>query len=103
MREYSFTDGNSVYKRVSKGKAKRIYNNGYAIIVCPCNLRPDSIWKPYGHFYRRDNDDVYEPIDREEQFDYKTNRFAYYNCNSESGNYLAYYVNEAVADLFERR
>ena len=44
MNEYTYTKGRFTFKRVSKTTARRCYNNGLPVIVCPVNLRPGSPW-----------------------------------------------------------
>lgn len=40
MNKYIYTKNGFTFERIDKKQAKRAYNNGLAIVVCPCNLRP---------------------------------------------------------------
>lgn len=46
MRKYTYKDGNHTFKRVNKTTARRAYNNGLRVILCPCNLRPGFPFHP---------------------------------------------------------
>jgi len=84
--------GNCEYERVSKRTARRLFNGGTTIYALPCKVRlvDSSIkykWLPpiflgcKGFLGLYPNDD----------FDSVSNECTYYNCNSETGYYLAYY------------
>lgn len=83
--------------RVSKREAERRYNAGETIRFCACKLSPVNIWGCYSDLCR---DSVYPiaengftdivPYNRE--FETIVNIFQFYNCNSETGNYPAFYV-----------
>ena len=42
MREYSFRKDGFIFERVSKATARRVFNNNMPIMLCPCNLRPET-------------------------------------------------------------
>lgn len=42
MREYSFRKDGFTFERVSKATARRVFNNNMPIMLCPCNLRPET-------------------------------------------------------------
>lgn len=42
MREYSFRKDGFTFERVSKATARRVFNNDMPIMLCPCNLRPET-------------------------------------------------------------
>jgi len=73
------------YKRISKGEARRLYNEGIAVYILPCKVYPDDNhpWiKPFKMDFRT--------------FDEFVNEYEYYNCNiAEIGYYAAYYIKEA--------
>lgn len=79
-----FRDKNGVdYKRVNKTNARRAYNEGRAVILCPSNLRPFTMW---GCEVETDNRNGYE-------FDKVVNIFSYYNCiNNETGRGVNYFL-----------
>ncbi len=40
MKKYTFTDGGYTFQRIDKKAARRAYNNGLRVMLCPVNLRP---------------------------------------------------------------
>ncbi len=42
MKEYSFRKDGFTFERVSKATARRVFNNNMPIMLCPCNLRPET-------------------------------------------------------------
>lgn len=40
MYQYQYRQGRYTFKRVNKATARRAYNNGLRVILCPCKLRP---------------------------------------------------------------
>lgn len=70
-------------KKINKAIARKMYANKKPFIMVPCNMRPDSQFavemKP-GWMFRN--------------FDVMYNEFSYYNCNPETGRYIAFYVKE---------
>lgn len=81
MNTYNF-DG---LKRVNKTAARHLFNNGKTIRLCACRINPTNI---YGLYF-----DTAKDID-DDDFDKLVNSFEYYNCNSETGYYTAFYVHE---------
>ena len=80
MIQYEFTDGGKHYVRINKAKAKREYERGTEVIVCPCNLRPFTMWHC-------------ECVVSEGGFDRFVNEFEFYAClNSETGRKSAFYM-----------
>lgn len=81
------------YRRVSKWIAKKLYDDGEIIYMCPCNLRPGEPWFPEVRVCLTDGDGATScPVD----FDKIVERFAFYNCNNSAGYYPAYYVDKSV-------
>lgn len=81
MRKYN----DNGLERVSKKTAERLYNMGFKVLFCPCNLSPVS---PWGVGVWMDNSGG-------EGFNRLINEFEYYNCtNAETGKYTAFYVGE---------
>lgn len=74
------------YKRITKKEAARRYNAGEIVRICPVNVSPVNIW---GMFSDAVNNHT-APICTD--FETVVNAFTYYNCNSETGKYPAYYV-----------
>ena len=74
-----------VLKQINKRKAEKLFKKGIEIYVNPCKLRLFSNWtSPF-------------PIENQETrtFEEFINSIEYYNCNSETGNYLHYFVEES--------
>ena len=101
MNNYIFTDKNSNhYKRIDKRQAKRAYDAGKTIILCPCNLRPFGIWAPQIDINKEDYKKagfdkpfIYSDGTSEMDFKRRLNNFEYYNCtNTETGRYSAFYI-----------
>ena len=83
MKEYTFAIDGKNYRRVSRRKAQKEFEDGNDVVLCPCNLRPDSAWRPYGIINKG----------TVESFSNCVNMFEAYNCiNEETGKYAAFYV-----------
>lgn len=83
------------WKRVSKRTARKLYDEGQTIRLCPHKINPCNEYYPMS-FDMSINDkwDV-EPFEWEKTFDARTNQFEWYNCQyNETGKYAAYYVRE---------
>lgn len=69
--------------RIQKGNAKKLYELGLPITLCPCKFNPESPWG------------VGVLVDKKsgESFEKVVNAFEFYNCtNNETGKYASYYV-----------
>lgn len=82
MKKMIFEIGGVSYKRVTKPVARRTFNAGKNIILCPCNLRPGKPWNPESLI----------KSDFGVSFNQITNSFEYYNCNALAGYYAAFYI-----------
>lgn len=74
------------YKKINKRSARKAFNEGKTVYLCPCNLRPFTMWHPEC------------PVSNNSKKDFNkiVNAFEYYNCaNGETGRRAAYYVAEA--------
>ena len=72
------------YRRISKAKARKLYDMGIDILVVPCKLSPENPWgigvTTNGHYWNG------------AEFDRFLNEFIWYNCqNTEWGKYPAFY------------
>jgi len=86
MRQYNFKSGGKYYHRVNKATARRVFNAGGVVLMCACNLRPDSMWHPVSPVAANDESTP-------ETFEKLVNEFTYYNCNlNECGYYPAFYT-----------
>ena len=73
MREYSFRKDGFTFERVSKATARRVFNNDMPIMLCPCNLRPET-----GLFITV----VQNGKHLNTTFETLLNTFEYYNCTT---------------------
>ena len=81
------------YKRVTKTTARKLYNAGQTIRLCPVKCNPCNAYYPMGFDMNKDDEFSVEPFDWELKFDTRVNRFEYYNCQyNELGKYSAFYV-----------
>lgn len=86
MNNYTFYKENYTFTRIPKNKAKAAYNNGLTVVFCPCKLQPFGSWGLSMDMNKCNincND-----ID----FDKLCNEYEYYNCNSETGKYISFYI-----------
>jgi hypothetical protein len=75
------------YRRVQKRVARKIYESGGIVYLCPCKLRPGEPWHPEVSVTLSDGT-RYAPI----AFDNAVDQFEFYNCKGGAGSYAAYYV-----------
>jgi len=96
-------------KQVSKRKAEKLFEKGIEIYLQSCKMNPINVWqsavpvkldedlmkqnKAHYEFCVKNGYTlpVYSP-DAKGQFSERVNNFAYYNCDSERGQYVSYYV-----------
>lgn len=71
------------YLRVTKAAARKLYEAGETVILCPCNLRPGWPWYPEVEVKKETQDADFETI---------LNHFEFYNLNPETGRYVNYFV-----------
>lgn len=83
MKQYNYKKDGFTYHRIDKRAAETAYNNGWTIVFCPCNIRPDS---SYGLAIDMNI------AQTETSFEKLLNNFEYYNCNAETGYYTAFYA-----------
>lgn len=72
-------------QKLNKSQARKAFNNGLELKIIPHKANPNSPWFS-GANYKNNNSFV-------ESFDELVNSITNYNCNSELGYYLAYYIN----------
>ena len=72
-------------KRVNRRTAERLYNSGVAVGLCPCKMDPEN---PYFNMLAWVNNS----IESDKSFESLCNAFSWYNCNAETGRYIAFYV-----------
>ena len=87
-------------ERISKANARTLYNIGFPIVFCPCNLKPGFPYNPEYTITKPNESDYY--TDSERSFEYHVNSFEFYNCTStETGKYIAFYVPSIVTIHFQ--
>lgn len=83
------------WKRVSKKTARKLYNEGRTIRLCPVKFHPCNKYYPMSFDMSINDEWSVEPFEWEKTFDARTNNFEFYNCNlNETGKYSAFYVRE---------
>jgi hypothetical protein len=83
MNNYNYSDGGFTFKRVNKATARRAYNNGLRVVMCPCNLRPGAPWYP----------ETIVNGKSDATFETTLNAFEFYNIRGrETGRYTAFYI-----------
>lgn len=83
MNKIKAKDGERVYIRVSKTKARQTWDAGKPIILCPVKLWPFGGFRP---------SIMVQACQEWPDFDYAVRNFEWYNCTNETGRYPAYYV-----------
>ena len=71
--------------KITKGMAKKLYNEGKEVMIIPSRIRPNSMLASW----------TTKPADDPNaDFDKLCNAIFYYNCSPETGTNLAYYAKE---------
>ena len=70
--------------KIRKNKARKLFNEGYELIIIPCNCSPNGVWFKGFRICKTNLENS--------DFDRLINEFEYYNCNSELGRYTHYYI-----------
>lgn len=74
------------YTRISKARARKMFNNSETVYFCACNLKPGYPWYPEAAIKKEYTFNTFENA---------VNCFEFYNCvNSETGKYAAFYTRE---------
>ena len=73
-------------ERISKQKAKRLFETGKEIIIVACKMRIGAPWFPECSINKATN----------YTFDNLINNFIYLNCSYETGYYPHYYIEEVI-------
>lgn len=75
-------------KKISKTQAKKLYLTFKPFIMCPSKANPDSM------FAVRIDEHTNHDFVTEENFEKLVNEFRYYNCNTEMGRGINFYIEE---------
>lgn len=71
--------------KITRGLAKRMYNNGEMVMIVPDRVKPNSVLASW----------TTKPTnDPNADFDKLCNAIHYYNCSPETGMKLAFYAKE---------
>lgn len=76
------------YIRINKRQARKIYENNGELFMIPHKMNPEN---SYGM--------LLGPVNTFFPFDQIVNSATYYNCNSECGWYLAFYIKKEDASV----
>jgi hypothetical protein len=79
----------SMWKRINKREARKIWNNGGELKVVPCKANINSLWFTGLMFSKNEPGRVEND---ETDFDKFIDYFTVYNCCNELGRYAAYYI-----------
>jgi len=84
------------YIRISMKNAKRRYDRGEVIYICPHKLRPGGPWHPECAIARDDysDEDTQYFLAYTKEFEDVVREYAHYNCSYGTGKYLSYYIKE---------
>lgn len=98
MRNLYFSDtvqGKQVtLKRIDRKRARNAYNNGLDVLFIPVNCNPINHYWNLGIWENKSLDGQYT------NFEKLCNAFEYYNCNNETGKYIAFYIPVRTVDRF---
>ena len=70
--------------KITKGMARKLYNEGAEIMVIPSRVRPTGMLASW----------ITKPEDNSVSFEQMCNAVHYYNCSPETGMTLVYYAKE---------
>lgn len=88
MRKESLNMSGHWFKRVSLIEARKNFEAGNDVLLLPVNVRPDNAWtQPFCVCKDFDSCDGYT-------FSDIVNTYAYYNCNSELGRTVKYFISD---------
>jgi hypothetical protein len=78
----------SQFTRISKAEARKRYDEGETLIVCPNKIRPGYPFAMHSTIHSK------EWLDSDYSFESMLNQWAYYNASYETGYYAHYYTEE---------
>lgn len=89
------------FRRITKVRAKRLYEAGEVVYCIPCRLVPGNLWAPEFGVTKTDlaalDGEAQYFVVNTQDFDRLVERCTFYNCNNETGRYLAFYIKEKNA------
>lgn len=84
-----FYSNGKTYQQINKSKARRLFDKGTEILFHPCKMRFNSVWQQPCVIHKGDFETHVSGVS---EFDSACNHFAHYNCDSERGTYIHFYV-----------
>ena len=81
-------------KRIPKNKARKAYNSGLDVLFIPVNCNPTNNYWNLRIWENKSLDGQYTT------FEALCNAFEAYNCNNETGKYIAFYIPVRTVDRF---
>lgn len=92
MTDRTLTDNKGIsWTRVSKRRARALYDAGHTITVSPVNMSLNHVWCTYIRIGRK------LKFSLGDSFDSLVNDYEYYNCNgNDVGRYPAFYARTEV-------
>ncbi|MEG1662934.1 MAG: hypothetical protein RR338_03020 [Clostridia bacterium] len=75
-------------KKINVTRARKLYDQGERVLIIPRKTNPRNMW---GIGLELKKSELMA-LDIGEEFDKICNQYIYYNCNSELGASLAYYI-----------
>lgn len=85
MRKEQYVIDGITYTRISKVTARRLFEKGECVGICPVNINPSSIWGGMDEFQKGLKCENWS-------FDDFVNNFIYYNCQlNETGKYPKFF------------
>lgn len=87
MKRITFTNLGYKWERINRKEARRRYNNGEALMVCPSTLRPGYPWHPETYVCSTPSEPkIFETMEAFE------NAYRYY-CTGTKNGYIMYFKN----------
>jgi hypothetical protein len=98
------------YKRITKAQARKLFNEGKPLTLCPCKVLPGGEWPQQSNISEKGIAELkekaawYSPDGispstilwkgdiNKTAWDLMYNEWAFYNTNSEQGQYAHYYI-----------
>lgn len=84
MERFYSHDLKCIIQQIDKRVARNLFNEGYEIFMHPSNMRFDNMWQHPCPCSKKNS--------FTDNFDYLCHDFAYYNCDSERGRYIHFFV-----------
>lgn len=89
------------FRRITKVRAKRLYEAGEVVYCIPHKLAPGGYWAPEIAVTKTDparlDGNTQYFVTNTQDFDRLVERCTFYNCNNRTGRYLAFYIKEKTA------